>query len=146
MKMNRNRFLALTAIALLAIGVCVSRTGAQSSSLRGSFSLPFEVSWQGNTLPAGDYTFALASPSLPAIVSVRGPQNVFIMANVVDEKKTDGNSHLTIQSRGNGRFVLDLYLADLHLNLGYSIPKPKAERELAQGPAPEYIAVAISGK
>src|SRR5215470_5302404 len=131
MKMNRNRFLALTAIALLAIGVSVSRTSAQSSSLRGSFTLPYEVTWQGNTLPAGDYTFALTSPTLPAIVSVKGPQNVFIMASVVDEKKADKNSHLTIQSRGNGRFVQDLYLADLHLNLRYSIPKPKAERELA---------------
>jgi len=146
MKIHRNRFLALTAIALLVIGVCVSRTSAQASSLRGSFTLPFEVNWQGNTLPAGDYTFALLSPTLPAIVSVRGPQNVFIMANVVDQKKTDAKSRLTIQPRGNTRFVEELYLADLHMNIRYSIPKEKAERQLAQGPAPEYIAVATSGK
>jgi hypothetical protein len=147
MKVHRYHLLALTAIALLAIGVCVSRTSAQSTSLRGSFTLPFEVSWQGNTLPAGDYTFALMSPSLPAIVSVKGPESAFIMATAVDEKKTDKQSSITIQHRGDARFVEELYLADLNLRIGYSVPKvPKAERELAQGPAPEHIAVAISGK
>jgi hypothetical protein len=147
MKVHRNRLLALTAITLLAIGVCVSRTSAQSSSLRGSFTLPFEVSWQGNTLPAGDYTFSLMSPSLPATISVKGPQSAFIMATAIEEKRTDEKSSLTVQPRGNTRFVEELYLADLKLRIGYSVPKvPKAERELAQGPAPEHIAVAISGK
>lgn len=147
MKVHPNRLLVLTAIALFAICVGVSQTNAQPSSLCGSFTLPFEVSWQGNTLPAGDYTFSLASPSLPAIVSVKGPQSAFIMATAVEEKKTDANSSLTIQQRGSARFVEELYLADLNLRIGYSVPKvPKAERELAQGPAPEHIAVATSGK
>ena len=147
MKIHRNRLFAVTAIALLTIGVCVTRTTAQSTSLRGSFTLPFKVCWQGNTLPAGDYTFSLMSPALPAMVSVKGPQSAFIMATAVEEKRTDANSSLTIQPRGDTRFVQELYLADLHLRIGYSVPKaPKAERELAQGPAPEHIAVAVSGR
>jgi hypothetical protein len=146
MKTHRNRFLAVAVIGLVAIGIFVSRTAAQSSSARGSFTLPYEVNWKGVVLPAGDYTFSLESRALPAMVTVRGPNGgAFIMATVLDNRKTDQDSSLTIEERGSTRFVRELYLADLDLHIGYSIPKiPRGEKELAQGPATiEHVRVSI---
>jgi hypothetical protein len=146
MKTHRNRLLAIAVIGLVAIGTCVSRTAAQGSSERGSFTLPYEVRWQGVLLPAGDYTFSLKSAASPAMVTVQGPNGgAFILATALDEKKTDQHSSLTIEGRGSTRFVREMYLADLGLHIRYSIPKiPKNEKELAQGPATtEHVLVSI---
>ena len=146
MKTHRNRFLAIAVVGLVAIGAFVSRAAAQSSSARGSFTLPYEVNWKGVVLPAGDYTFSLESRALPAMVNVRGPNGgAFIMATVLYNKKTDERSSLTIEERGSTRFVRELYLAELDLRIGYSIPKiPNSEKELAQGPLTrEHVLVSI---
>lgn len=146
MKTHRNRLLAIVVVGLVAIGTCVSRTAAQSSSARGSFTLPFEVRWQGVVLPAGDYTFSLKSAASPAMVTVQGSNGRgFILATEVDDKRTNQQSSLTIEGRGSTRFVREMYLADLGLRIHYSIPKnSKNEKELAQGPATtEHVLVSI---
>ena len=51
------------AIALLGLATafaCPYAVRAQDG-VRGSFVLPFEVQWQGKTLPAGEYHFMLRS-------------------------------------------------------------------------------------
>jgi hypothetical protein len=147
MKTHRNRFLAMAAIGIVAIGTFVSQTAAQTNSAWGSFTLPYEVNWKGVVLPAGNYTFSLKTRALPAMLDVRGPnRRAFIMATVLDEKKADHqNSSLTIEGRGGTRFVREMYLADIDLRICYAIPKaPQNEKELAQGPATtEHVAVSI---
>jgi hypothetical protein len=146
MKTHRNRFLAMAVIGLVAIGTFVSQAAAQSNVSSGSFTLPYQVNWQGVVLPAGDYTFSLKSRALPILLDVRGPNGrAYIMATVRDQNKADQRSSLTIEGRGGTRFVREMYLADIDLRICYSIPKvPKSEKELAQGPATtEHVAVSI---
>jgi hypothetical protein len=146
MKTHRNRFLAMAVIGLVAIGTFVSQAAAQSNVSSGSFTLPYQVNWQGVVLPAGDYTFSLKSRALPTLLDVRGPNGrAYIMATVLDQNKADQRSSLTIEGRGGTRFVREMYLADIDLRICYSIPKvPKSEKELAQGPATtEHVAVSI---
>ena len=146
MKTHRNRLLAIVVVGLVAIGTCASRTAAQKNTTRGSFTLPFEVRWQGVVLPAGDYTFSLKSAASPAMVTVQGSNGCgFMLATEVDEKRTNQDSSLTIEGRGSTRFVREMYLADLGLRIHYSIPKnSKNEKELAQGPATtEHVLVSI---
>jgi hypothetical protein len=149
MKSLRNRILAIAAVGLAAVCANSSPAPAQSSSAGGRFTLPYEVNWKDVVLPAGDYTFSLKTLMSPAIVQVRGPNDgAFIMATAMDEKKTDQQSSLTIESRGSTRFVREMYLADFGLHIHYAMPKiPKNEKELAQGPVTtEHVLVSMGGK
>jgi hypothetical protein len=146
MKTYRNRWLTIVVAGLIAVGG-VSRVAAQNGSiLRGSFTLPCDVSWQGDLLPAGAYTFSLQSGVLPALVSVRGPQGIiFIQASALNETQTHQQSALTLERRGSTSFVREMYLDDLGLHIFYRVPKvPKNEKQLAQGPvATEQVVVAL---
>src|SRR6266404_5444367 len=62
MKSLRNRMLVITAVALAV--VCASAVPASAQLVcKGSFTLSQEVHWQTATLPPGDYTFEMQSPS-----------------------------------------------------------------------------------
>jgi hypothetical protein len=148
MKSNFSRILAIATLGLIAVCASANPASAQSA-FKGSFTLPNDVRWGNATLPAGDYTFSLKSRSLPAQISVQGPANVgFIMTSVTDKRDSGESSNMTIERRGNTRFVHDLYLADLGVHLIYPMPSvPKAERELAQGPAStEHVLIAMAKK
>jgi hypothetical protein len=148
MKSSFSRILAITAIALIA--VCVSATSASAqSAFKGSFTLPNDVRWANVGMPAGDYTFSLKSEGLPAQISVQGPNgSAFVLTSVTDKRHSGESSIMTIERRGNSRFVSDLYLADLGVHLRYSVPSlPENERMLAQGPAStEQVLIAMAKK
>ncbi len=148
MKINFNRILAITAIAL--IGLCASAAPASAqNAFKGSFTLPDDVRWANASLPAGDYTFVLKSSSLPAQIVLQGPNgSVIIMTSATDQRNDGDSSNLTIERRGASRFVRDIYLADLGVHLRYSMPSlPKEQRELAQGPAStEQVLIAMAKK
>lgn len=150
MKSNFNRILAITAMALIA--VCASATSAfaqNQNAFTGSFTLPNDVSWANVKLPAGDYTLVLRSSSLPARTSVQGPNgSVFILTSVTDKRVSGESNIMTVERRGNTRFVRDLYLAGLGVHLRYFAPKlPKSDRQLAQGPAStEQVLIAMAKK
>jgi hypothetical protein len=134
MKTRRIQLLAIAAIGLAAMATCASQATAQSSG--GKFTLPHEVRWQGTALPAGDYTFSLKAPELPAIMSVQGPNGkIFIFASSMDEGAINRreNSTLTIEQRGGTSFISEIYLADLNLHIFYKGPKvSKSEQLLAK--------------
>jgi hypothetical protein len=136
MKINRNRYLAIVAIGLVAIGAGVRRTAAQVVSESGSFTLPFEVRWNSATLPAGDYTFTMESATLNGSTLLRGPNgNIFINTMAVSDQNTNQNSALSIERRGSTRFVKELYLSDRGRHFFYWAPKTKDnEKLLGQGP------------
>ena len=149
MRTHRMHFLTIAAIGLVTMAAGASQAAAQSSG--GRFTLPCEVKWQGTVLPAGDYTFSLKAPELPAIVNVKGPDGrVFIFASALDEEPFNRpvQSTLTIEQRGGSSFISEMYLADLGLHLFYKAPKAAAnEPQLARGPVVrEQVLIAMAKK
>jgi hypothetical protein len=146
MKANFSRILAIATLGLIA--VCSSASAASAQSVfKGTFTLPEDVRWGNASLPAGDYSFSLKSTSLPAQISVQGPNGAaFIMTPSTDQRDQGDSSYLTIERRGGTRFVRTMYLADLGLELRYAAPSiPKNERQLAQGPAStEQVLIAMA--
>ena len=147
MKTTRSRFLMMAAFGWLAIGV-FANTAAAQARYKGKFTLPNEVRWQGQVMPAGDYTFSLDSIARPATLRLQGPTGgIFIPTVSISDKFAGEKSSLRIVRRGGIRFVEELYLAGLNVHLRYSVPKAPKEELLAQGPAAEeYVLIASAKK
>jgi hypothetical protein len=147
MKSFQNRILAIVGLGVFAICASASQAAAQNACA-GSFTLPQDVSWQGAKLPAGDYTFSMASVAAPSRITLHGPNGfAFVSAIVADSDNVSDRSVMTIEHRGGISVVRDLYLAPIGLRLKYSVPKRQKDQELAQGPATtEQILVAMATK
>jgi len=98
---------------------------------QGSFVLPFEVQWEGKTLPAGEYHFSLRSERRNGILIVRDAHERAKML-VITWMKDDfsGPSTLTIVERNGRRYVSALALGEIETKLEYLAPsqKPEASR------------------
>lgn len=145
----KNLIRMFAAAAIAAIAICASATpAAAQNAFQGSFTLPNDVRWQSAMLPAGDYTFAMKSATIPNQIVVNGPggNGSFIVTVATSKRVTGQASCLIIEHRSGSSFVRELYLADLGLHLRYSVPKvPKSERQLAQGPVTtEQVLVATN--
>jgi hypothetical protein len=136
MKSHLNRILAIAALGFVT--VCASASPASAQGVfKGHFTLPNDVSWQGQNLPAGEYTFSLKSASVPAQLTVTGANgdSVFIITTATDERNAGGKSFMTVQHQGPSSFIRELYLAGLGLDLRYRVPKnTNDEQRIAQGP------------
>lgn len=127
----RNRMLAIATVALAAI--CASAVPASAqAAFQGSFTLNKEVRWQNATLPAGDYSFTMNSASLPAIVTLNGPNGYQIVTALVVDRRESDESSLIVEHRGKDSFVRELYLAEIGVRIGYHVPKAPKDKELAQ--------------
>ena len=135
MKTKFTRILAIVTFGLIAICASASSASAQNA-FQGKFTLPNDVRWANTSLPAGDYTFSLNSRTMPGRVFLQGPNGgAFILTSVIDNRHEGDSSRLTIEHRGGVSFVRSMYLADLGVELTYSVPKtPKKDVELAKGP------------
>ena len=144
MKSLRNRVLAIAVFALAT--VCASAIPASAQGVcQGSFTLTHEVRWQNATLSAGDYTFEIKSLSLPATMTVKGPNgSVFVTAMVVNEKAGE-QSMLIVENRGGSSAISELRLAAIGRSLRYAVPKAPKDVELAQVTR-EQILVATNAK
>ena len=136
MKTNLTRIVAIATIGLIAICASASSASAQNA-FQGKFTLPNDVRWANASLPAGDYTFSLNSPTMAGWIVLNGPNGgVFILTSVIDKRNEGDSSKLTIEHRGGTSFVRSMYLAQLGVELTYGAPKtPKQDVEIAQGPA-----------
>lgn len=140
------RITAIIAIGLIAACVAASPASAQDV-FKGSFTLPQEARWGSVNLPAGDYTFTLKSAGLPAMITLYGPNGgCFIMSSSTDTKDMDKPSNLKIERHGFRSFIKELYLADLHLKLNYSVPSTPKDQELAMGPVSTQEVLIASAK
>jgi hypothetical protein len=135
MKTKFTRIIAIATFGLIAICASASSASAQNA-FQGKFTLPDDVRWANTSLPAGDYTFSLNSRTMPGRVFLQGPNGgAFILTSVIDNRHEGDSSRLTIEHRGGVSFVRSMYLADLGVELTYSVPKtPKKNVELAKGP------------
>jgi hypothetical protein len=146
MKNNLSRILTIVAIGLIAVCASPAPAAAQDA-YQGRFTLPNDVRWSQNLLPAGEYTFALKSAGLPAQIVIHGPNGfAMVLTSATSRKESDASSSITIERRGGMRVVSDLYLAELGLDLRYAAPK-LPHNEIAQGPSTkEQVFIAMTTK
>jgi hypothetical protein len=134
--MKSNRVHIFTAAVLSLLAVWASAKPAAAQAYKGSFTLPTEVRWQNAVLPPGEYTFSMESAALPSTIVIRGNNKSAVVMTVGHSgKPMETPSRLSIERRGQTRFVRELYLAEIHLHLFYAVPKSEDSELLAQGPA-----------
>jgi hypothetical protein len=145
MKANRNYFKILASVAVLGLAAFASPVKAQTPACEGSFTLPYEVTWQAAQMPAGEYTFTLRSKGFPARMTVHGPNGTIFVSAIGSTGANPTNSELLVVNRDGQRFVGELNVAGCDLHVRYFVPKVKnLSREvlLAQGPSTtDHLAV-----
>jgi hypothetical protein len=145
-KTKLTRIFAVVAIAMVAACVIASPASAQSA-YAGKFTLTQEAQWGGAKLPAGEYSFVLESMAIPARIVVRGANGAqFVTTVASDRKNQERDSSLQIQHRGNARFVSEIYLAELQLELRYQVPSLPKSEQLAMGPVSTETVLIASAK
>jgi hypothetical protein len=119
------KLLTKLVIAVLALGALATCGNAQNA-YQGKFTLPFEAHWGGVTLPAGDYTFALRSASVPYVVQIQGgATNSFILAITADPKIASGHAQLNLVDIGGEQSVQTFEVPELGLTFSYATPSQK---------------------
>jgi hypothetical protein len=145
-KTKLTRIFAAVAIAMVAACVIASPASAQSA-YAGKFTLTQEAQWGAAKLPAGEYSFVLESMAIPAKIVVRGPNGAqFVTTVSSDRMRTDEASNLKIQHRGTSRFVSEINLAELKLQLHYQGPSLPKNEQLAMGPVSTETVLIASAK
>ena len=130
------------AAAALALGALATNGNAQDA-YKGKFTLPFETHWGTATLPAGDYTFALASTGSPYTLYIRGEKaNAIIMATSADEKLASGHAQLNLVDIADTQTVQTFDAPELGKTFVYSTltQKHMGRKEAHQKTAPQSTA------
>ena len=126
-------------VAALALGAFATRGSAQNA-YQGKFTLPFETHWGGATLPAGDYTFTLASASSPYKLYIHGQAgDAIIMTVAADQKSASGHAQLNLVDIADVQTVETFEAPELGLIFSYWTPTQKhmGPREAHQKMAPQ---------
>jgi len=144
MKKSMIGFAKLAVAAAIAVGASVGPASAQS--LKGTFTLPYDVQWGKAVLPAGPYTITFDSLRGPAIVRTStGRGLVIVMARSVD-KAMDQPSALLITTIENQHVVRYLNLREVDTAFAYR-PFTKSERKLVgQLGEPEAVPIRMAQK
>jgi hypothetical protein len=118
---------ACVTLGLVAAFACSHPVQAQGVE-GGTFVLPFEVQWQGNTLPAGEYRFRLQSNTLGGILLIRDARyHGRMMVTALTRVDFSGPSVLTVVNRNGKRYVSSLALECIGAKLEYRVPSHKTE-------------------
>src|SRR5258708_5478413 len=129
-------------VAVLVLGALATSGNAQTA-YQGKFTLPFETHWGGATLPAGDYTFTLASANSPYTLYVYGQAgSAIIKASAADEKVVSDHAQLTRGEIQDGKNAETFEAREQGLRLSSATPKKKnrgrkkARRKMSPQAAP----------
>jgi len=126
--MSSTRYLKIVSklgLAALALGI-VAGTGNAVTAYQGKFTLPFQVYWAGSTLPAGDYTFELASQSSPYTLVIHGQKaNVIIRAISADPGVTSSSAQLDLVDIADVHTIKTFEAPELGVTFMYFTPKQK---------------------
>jgi hypothetical protein len=140
--MNSTRYLKVVSklgLAALVLGI-LAGTGNAVTAYQGKFTLPFEVYWAGSTLPAGDYTFELASQSSPYTLIIHGQKaNVIIRAISADAGVISSSAQLDLVDIADVHTIKTFEAPELGVTFMYFTPKQKntAPKELGHKGAPQ---------
>ena len=133
------KLLTKLVVAALALGALATNGNAQTV-YQGKFTLPFETHWGSATLPAGDYTFTMASASSPYTLYIHGQAtNAIIQASAADAKVVSGHAQLNLVDIADVQNVETFEAPELGLTFSYSTPTQKhmGRKEAHQKMAPQ---------
>jgi hypothetical protein len=126
-------------LAALALGA-LATTGNAQNAYQGKFTLPFETHWGGATLPAGDYTFALASTGSPYTLYIRGEKvNAIVMASSISDTGVPKQAQLNLVEIADIQTVQTFDAPELGMTFVYFTPSQKhtGHKEAHQKTAPQ---------
>jgi hypothetical protein len=121
--------------SLLALGAWnFAPTLASAQEARGSFTLAHEVRWQNAVVPAGEYTFSLASRGPAQLLLLRkvsgGGAGFMLLTAETEPAKASELSALVLVERSGRSFVSSMGLPAYGITLNFTVPAET--REVAQ--------------
>jgi hypothetical protein len=118
----------LVAAAVLIASLCAAAGYAQPSFV-GRFTLPYEVNWGKNVLPAGNYRIIMEVLGTKTTIESEDGKIAFFAAMPTPQTSEGGTTGLVVVLHGNERFVRALNLPHNGVSLVYQ-PATRAEREM----------------
>jgi hypothetical protein len=132
--------------AVVLLGICAFAAAANAQTLAVKFTLPFEVQWGRNVLPAGEYSISMDSSANVALVRSANGNTVGFTPIPITATSHSGNTALFVMVRGNERLVRSLNLPARGISLVYP-PTTSAQREmLANADQVRTVPVITAGK
>jgi hypothetical protein len=122
------RYLKLFAklgLAVFALGVLAS-SGRAQNAYQGKFTLPVETHWGVATLPAGDYTFTLASNRAPYRLYIHGQGvSAIIQAIAANQRVASEHPQLNLIDIADVYTVQTFEAPELGVTFTYWMPAQK---------------------
>jgi len=118
-----------TKLGLPTLALSALAAGNAQSAYQGKFKLPVETHWEGVTLPAGDYTFALPSNSAPYRLYIWGQGvGAIITAAEADQKVVSERPQLNLMDTAVGYTVQTFEIPELEVTFSYVTPTRERSR------------------
>ena len=134
------------ALAVVLLATCAFAAAANAQTVAVKFTLPFEVHWGKNLLPAGQYSVTLDSSADVGLVRSANRKIAFFTPIPIKASSHEGATALFVMVRGNERRVRSLNLPMSGVSLIYR-PATNAEREmLAKADQVQTVPVITAGK
>jgi hypothetical protein len=133
------KVLSKLGIGAVALGI-LAGGGKAVTAYQGKFTLPFEVYWGGSMLPAGEYSFELASQSSPYTLYIRGQKANFIIRAVsADAGVLSSRAQLDLVDVSDVHTIKNFEAPELGFTFEYFTPKEKhmAPKEVRHKDAPQ---------
>lgn len=119
---------------LIGIGNVSARAQGQIDDTSIEADVPHAFSVNGKTLPAGKYTIKRVDYTQPNVLEVRsadGRTTVVFEAESVQTNQIPSDAELVFNKVGDQYFLSKIWPSDS--NVGYEVPKTKAEKTLESG-------------
>jgi hypothetical protein len=119
---------AIRLLGILTLTIFAFTGAAKAQSVKGKFTLPYEVHWGAAVLPAGDYTVSMDSFHAMTLVRPISNTRSFYTGLPVTANSDEGAAYLLITSEKGEHRVRSMNLPQMGKALIYE-PLTKAERE-----------------
>jgi hypothetical protein len=123
-KLFRSNFIIRIAILISIVVSAQASLHAQTSSA-GEFSLSQDVSWSGETVPNGVYTFSVDTANSPVLFTLRRKGGGLVRAIVpqaISQPRETDPPGIFISGSGKGLYVESIRLEKLGLVLEFFVP------------------------
>jgi hypothetical protein len=117
-----------TKLGLSTLALSGLATGGNAqNACEGKFTLAVETHWEGVTLPAGDYTFALPSKSAPYRLYIWGQGvGAVITATTADQRVASERPQLNVVDTAVGYTIQTFEVPELGVTFSYLTPTQKS--------------------
>jgi hypothetical protein len=131
------KLLRTSLLAVIALGAATTIGNAQSA-YQGKFTLEVETSWEGVTIPPGDYSFVLTANSFPYPFHLQGKDFSAIIVATATEKLKSKHPQLNLVDISDVPTVQTFDAPELGVSFRYwtSTRKHAGHREARQKTTP----------